>query len=69
MNEKLTYHFHKTVKVIRSCNTTEQLLTAKLMIVNFANYWHYQKLDANTLSSYLKYLNMLVKHKRDSYDQ
>jgi hypothetical protein len=67
-NKKLTYHFHKIVKVIRSCNNIEQLLTAKLMIVNFANYWYHQKLDANILSSYLKYLNILIKHKRNSYD-
>jgi len=68
INEKLIYHFHKTVKVIRSCENIEQLLTAKLMVVNFANYWYHQKLDANILSSYLKYLNMLIRHKRNCYD-
>lgn len=68
MNEKLTYHFHKTVKVIQSCKNEDQLLSAKLMVINFAVYWHHQKLNAKTLSSYIKYLNMLIKYKRGSYE-
>lgn len=68
MNTKLTYHFCKTIKVIQSCKTEDQLLSAKLMIVNFASYWHYQKLDAKILSNYIKYLNMLIKYKRNSYE-
>jgi len=68
MDKKLTYHFYKTTKVIQSCKTEDQLLSAKLMIVNFAIYWHHQKLDAKVLSSYVKYLNMLIRYKRDSYE-
>ena len=68
MNEKLTYHFYKIIKVIQSCKTEGQLLSAKLMIVNFAIYWYHQKLDAKILSNYIKYLNMLIKYKRDSYE-
>ena len=68
MDKKLTYHFYKTTKVIQSCKTENQLLSAKLMIVNFAIYWYHQKLDAKVLSSYVKYLNMLIRYKRDSYE-
>lgn len=68
MKEKLTYHFHKTIKVIQSCKTEDQLLSSKLMVVNFINYWRYQKLNAKVLSSYIKYLNTLIKYKRDSYE-
>lgn len=64
MNEKLTYHFHKIVTIIQSCKTEEHLLGAKLMIVNFTNYWSPQ-LNNKLLVGYIKYINILFKHQRD----
>jgi hypothetical protein len=64
MNKKLTYHFQKIINVIQSCKNEEHLLGAKLMIVNFINYWSPQ-LDNKLLVSYIKYINILFKHQRD----
>ena len=66
MNEKLTYHFHKVIKVIQSCKNDEHVFGAKVMVANFINYWVYQKLDSKTLSSYANYLNILLKYKRNN---
>ena len=55
----LTYHFQKIVKVIGSCQTEEQLLTTKKMIVNFTWYWKSKKLDVKTLDHYLKYFSIM----------
>lgn len=64
MNEKLTHHFHKVINVIQSCKTEEHLLGAKLMIVNFTNYWSY-KIDSKLLISYIKYINILFRHQQN----
>jgi hypothetical protein len=64
MNEKLTYHFQKTIRVISSCETEEHLLAAKNMMINFVYYWG-DKIESKTLTSYIKYLNILFKHQRD----
>jgi hypothetical protein len=61
----LTYHFHKMIRVINSCETEEHIYAAKKMISYFVNYWKY-KIDANTLRHYLKYLNILFHHKKSS---
>ena len=62
----LTYHFHKVVKVINSCESEEQLLTAKEMIINFTWYWKSKKLDIKVLDHYLKYFNILFNYKKSS---
>jgi len=62
----LTYHFHKIVKVIGSCESEEQLLTAKKMIVNFTWYWKSKGLDVKTLDHYLKYFSILFNYKKSS---
>ena len=49
MDEQLlTYHFHKVIRVINSCETEEHIYAAKKMISCFINYWGY-KLNANVL--------------------
>jgi len=62
----LTYHFHKVVKVINSCESEEQLLTAKEMIINFTWYWKSKKLDIKVLDHYLKYFSILFNYKKSS---
>ena len=66
MREKLTYYFQKTVKVIRSCESEEQLLAAKKMIINFTHYWKNKGLDTKTLDHYLIYLSVLYNSKKIS---
>lgn len=72
MDEQLlTYHFHKVIKVINSCETEEHIYGAKKMISCFINYWRY-KLNINILRHYLKYLNILFNYKKKSilnYDE
>jgi hypothetical protein len=66
MDEQLlTYHFHKVIRVINSCETEEHIYAAKKMISCFINYWGY-KLNANVLRHYLKYLNILFNYKKKS---
>ena len=65
MNEKLTYHFHKVIRVINSCETEEHIYAAKRVISNFVNYWK-NKLKVEVLRHYLKYLNILFNHKKSS---
>lgn len=65
-NQLLTYHFHKIVRVINSCQTEEQLITAKEMIVNFTWYWKSKGLDIKTLDHYLKYFSILFNYKKSS---
>jgi hypothetical protein len=62
----LTYHFQKIVKVIGSCESEEQLLTAKKMIVNFTWYWKSKGLDTKILDHYLKYFSILFNYKKSS---
>jgi len=62
----LTYHFQKIVKVIGSCKSEEQLLTAKRMIVNFTWYWKSKGLNVKTLDHYLKYFSILFNYKKSS---
>ena len=62
----LTYHFHKIVRVISSCESEEQLLTAKEMIINFTWYWKSKKLDIKVLDHYLKYFSILFNYKKSS---
>ena len=65
-NQLLTYHFHKIIRVINSCQTEEQLITAKEMIVNFTWYWKNKGLDVKTLDHYLKYFSILFNYKKSS---
>lgn len=62
----LTYHFQKIVKVINSCESEEQLLATKKMIVNFTWYWKSKKLDIKILDHYLKYFSILFNYKKSS---
>jgi hypothetical protein len=62
----LTYHFHKIVRVINSCESEEHLLATKEMIVNFTWYWKSKKLDIKTLDHYLKYFSILFNYKKSS---
>jgi hypothetical protein len=62
MDQNLTYHFHKVIKVINSCKTEEHLLSAKSMMINFTNYWSYKIDNKTILVNYVKYLNVLFKH-------
>ena len=61
--QSLTYHFHKVVRVINSCETEEHIWAAKKMISYFVNYWG-GKLKVEVLRHYLKYLNILFNHKK-----
>ena len=61
----LTYHFHKVIRVINSCETEEHICAAKKMISYFVNYWR-DKLKIEVLRHYLKYLNILFNHKKSS---
>ena len=61
----LTYHFHKVIRVINSCETEEHIYAAKKMISYFVNYWE-GKLKVEMLRHYLKYLNILFNHKKSS---
>jgi len=66
MNEKLTYHFRKTIKVIQSCKTQDHLLSAKTMVDNFIRYWVHHKINNEILNTYIKYFNILIKYKQDN---
>ena len=59
----LTYHFHKVIRVINSCEIEEHIYAAKKMISCFVNYWK-NKLKVEVLRHYLKYLNILFNHKK-----
>jgi hypothetical protein len=65
VEQLLTYHFHKVIRVINSCETEEHIYAAKKMISYFVNYWKH-KLKAEVLRHYLKYLNILFNHKKNS---
>jgi hypothetical protein len=65
MTQNPTTHFRKLSRTIRSCNTQDQLFSAKTMVDNFNKYWVYHKLDNESLNIYLKYLDILVKYKQN----
>jgi len=64
MSEKIIHHFSRTLRVIRSCNTEEQILAAGRMVSNFINYWNHQKLNPKSVLSYVTCLNLVLKHKQ-----
>lgn len=66
MNEKLVYHFSKTLKTIRSCKTEEQIISSKNMVHNFIRYWTVKIPNDKNLSGYITCLNLVLKHKQNT---
>ena len=71
MGDLLTLHVAKISKIIKSCQTKDQLFVTKKVINNFVLYWSYKPINPIVFNKHLIYLSVLYNSKKISlrYEQ